>query len=298
MDQRSIRPGMRAASLAGKVHPRTGEPLEPIGYLSDGTPLWPVMGGAPDDDDENDPDFTGDEDEDDEDDEDDDSSDDDDSDKDSKSKKDKKKSKDEDEDDDKPKYTEEEMYAVKRRMRKADQRASRLEQELRDIKAQLSKKSKKSTKDDDSEDDKAGVDTEELTRVRRDNDKLRQQLQSMRVETAFSRIPLPKGEEWIDLEDAIAAAQRLELLEDVIDEDGTVDKRSLRAALKELRRRKPHLIKKVSEPDEDEDEEDEEGQRPKTRRTASKMNGKRKGDRGTGTTREALAKKFPALNRA
>lgn len=287
MDQGSIKPGLRAVSLEGKVHPLTGEPLKPIGYLRNGTALWPIMGGAPDEDDdedgdENDSRFT-----DEDDDSEDQDADEEDSDEASKSKKPKKDN--EDEDDDKPRYTESEMYAVKRRMRKADQRASRLEQELRDIKTQLSKK------ETDTDDTKPN--TEQLTAAQQENERLRSQLQSMRVETAFSRIPLPDGEQWIDLEDAIAAAQRLELLDDVIDEDGTVDKRSLRAALKELRRRKPHLIKKVSEPDEEEDQGDEEGQRPKTRRTASTMNGKRKGDRGTKVDREELAKKFPALHR-
>lgn len=64
-------------SLAGKVHPITGEPIEPIGIVN-GRVVWPIMGGAPKDD-EDDDDDQDDEDDDDADDadEDDDDSDDD-----------------------------------------------------------------------------------------------------------------------------------------------------------------------------------------------------------------------------
>lgn len=34
------------------THPRTGAPLAPLGYRADGRPIWPIMGGAPEDDEE------------------------------------------------------------------------------------------------------------------------------------------------------------------------------------------------------------------------------------------------------
>lgn len=303
MSQRLIQPGL---SAAGKYHPRTALPIEPIGEVN-GKPIWPVIGGD-ENDDEDDPRFQdgGGEDDDDEDDEDedddddsedDDSEDDDEDDEDDKKKKKskdkKKKSKD---DGDKPKYTEEDMYAVKRRMRKADQRASRLEEELRELKRAQTRKPKPKAKAGNDDADSGGVDNEELERIKKRNERLEADLQNVKLEKAFSRVPLPEGEEWVDIEDAIAAAQRLGLLEDVLEEDGTVDRRSLRAALRELKRQKPHLVRKVSDPDEDEDEDDEEGQRPKKRRTASKMNGKRKG-KGSTTDKAELAKRFPVLGR-
>lgn len=300
MSQRLIQPGL---SAAGKYHPRTALPVEPIGEIN-GRLIWPAIGGD-ESDDPDDPRFQdggGDDDEDDADDEDDDTEDDDEDDEDeddkkSKSKKDKsKKSKDDDEDDDsKPVYTEDEMHAVKRRMRKADQRASKAEARIAELERQLAKKPKTKTGSDDT-DDKGGVDNEELRTLRERNAKLEAERQQTRIEKAFSRVPLPEGEEWVDLEDAVAAAQRLGLLEDVLDEDGTVDRRSLRAALRELKRRKPHLVRKVSDPDENEDEEDDEDQRSKKRRTASKMNGKRKGQTKS-KSKDELAKRFPVLGR-
>lgn len=303
MSQRLIQPGLSAAGL---YHPRTALPVEPIGEIN-GRLIWPAIGGD-ENDDPDDPRFadgggSDDEDDDDEDLEDDedepedDEDDEDDEDEKSKSKKTKKKkSKD---DDDKPVYTEDEMHAVKRRMRKADQRSSRLEEENRALKAQLAKKPKPKAKTGNTESDDdttGGVDTEELERIKKRNERLEAEVMNTKLEKAFSRVPLSEGEEWVDIEDAIAAAQRLGLLEDVIEEDGTVDRRSLRAALKDLKRRKPHLIRKVSDPDENEDDDDEEGQRPKTRRTASKMNGKRKG-KDSKPDKAALARRFPVLGR-
>jgi len=301
MSQRLIQPGLSAAGL---YHPRTALPIEPIGEIN-GRLIWPVIGGD-ETDDPDDPRFAdggGPDDEDDDDSEDDedeseDEDDEDDEDEDEKSKSKKKSKKKSKDDDDKPVYTEDEMHAVKRRMRKADQRSSRLEEENRALKAQLSKKPKPKAKSGSTEDDDTtgGVDNEELERIKKRNERLEAEVMNTKLEKAFSRIDLPEGEEWVDLEDAIAAAQRLGLLEDVIEEDGTVDRRSLRAALKELKRRKPHLIRKVSDPDEDEDDNDEDGQRPKTRRTASKMNGKRKG-KDSKPDKATLARRFPVLGR-
>lgn len=299
MSQRLIKPGLSAADLSGRVHPRTGEPLEPIGYIN-GRPLWPIMGAAPDPNDPDDPDFVGggdddDSDDDDESDEDDDTDDEDDDTKGKKGKKPVKKAKhakddeDDEDDDDKPVYTQYEYDRVKTRMRKADQRASAAEDKNRQLEAEVRRLKAGKAKDDE----KSKVDTDDTDdRERRERDaKHAEQLATARLENAFLRARVDI--EWHDPEDALAVGQRLGLFEDVLDEDGTVDRRAMARALKELAKRKPHLVKpKVSDQD-DEDDEDEE---PAARPVARKMNGRRKGSTTT-ANRQALENKFPALRK-
>lgn len=208
---------------------------------------------------------------------------------------------DEDEDDeDEPEYTRAEYEKVRTRMRNADRAASEKEEENRRLRARIAKLEKgdkgKSKVDDD--DDEPTVDLEAKAREERNATSLR----AVRMENAFLKaagnVKDRDGNtiEWEDPEDALAVAERLDLLDDVLDDDGTVDRRAMVRALRELAKRKPHLVKKPSKAsgqDEDDDDEDEPVVRPTTR----KVNGRRKG-RGTGDTdRAALAKKFPALNR-
>lgn len=279
MSQRLIKPGLSVADLSGMVHPITGLPIVPLGYTSRG-PVWPAIGGAPEDDndDEDDDKYTGDDDEDDEEDEDDEPK--------SKSKKDKKgKSKsdddDDDEDDDKPRYTQAEYDRVKRRMQAADKRADETDKRLRAL------ENKDKPKDE--------VEAAELAEARAKADEDAKERRQLKLENAFlatNTIP------WVDVEDAMAAAERLGLLEDVVDDSGTVDRKALRAALKDLAKRKPHLVKKAKSDDDDDDadDKDEKGNQGGQRSSGAPMNGKRKGEK-PGTNREVLAKKFPILNR-
>jgi len=109
---------------------------------------------------------------------------------------------------------------------------------------------------------------------------------------------------WIDPTDAFALAERAGLFDDIVDDDGTVDERELRRALKDLARRKPHLVRKLEDDPKargrkskkDEDEEDEDDEEQGSRPSASKLNGKRKGSSST-VDRAALAKRYPVLNR-
>jgi len=278
MSLRLTKPGMRSVDLSGKKHPITGLPLEPLGYLKNGTAVWPQFGAAPDDEDPDDPTFTG-EDEDDEDD-------DEDEDEDEKKpkKRPSKKSKDDDEDDDDDE-DEDELPAKARASRQAMKyrlQAKKLRQQNADLEARLQAIEDKDKKPEE-------LNEREVKEARQKAEKLAADRAALQLENAFLRVNLI---DWVDPEDALFVADREGLLEDVIDEDGNVDRKSLRAALKDLARRKPHLVKKPK-PVDDEDEEDEE---PRPRRSAATMNSRRKGTKQT-PSREDLAKKFPVLRR-
>jgi hypothetical protein len=269
MSQRLIKPGLLAASRI-------------IGYHK-GQPVWLAMGGAPEDDDPNDPKFTGQDDDDADDDEsDEDESEEDDEDEDAKKKKKVKSKKDDDDDDeeDDPKVARASRQAAKYRtqLRESQKQNAELEARLRAIE----------NKDRKPEE----IASEELTTERVKAEKLAARNRELTLQNAFLASNVV---DWVDPEDAL----RLVDLEDVeIDDDGTVDRKALRAALRDLARRKPHLVKSKAKPsgkaDEDDDEDDDADQG--SRRSAAPMNGKRKGSRET-TDRAALAKKFPALQR-
>lgn len=290
MSQRLIQPGL---SAAGKYHPRTALPVEPIGEVN-GKLIWPIIGGD-ENDDPDDPRFKdgGEDEDDDSDDEDDDDSDDDDEDDDeddkkSKSKKGKKKDDDDDDDtDEKPKYTKREYEKLQRRMKAADRRADEATKRAEALEKKTKSKAKpsKSKADDDRDDDR---DSEETAKERARAEKLEKELRETRLENAFLAVNTIN---WVDAEDALAAAQRLGLLDDVFDEDGKLDRRELKLALKDLAKRKKYLVK----PEKDDDENDE-NDKP-DRRSGSTMNGKRKGSKNAGPDRKELAKRFPVLNR-
>lgn len=271
-----IKPGMRSVSLAGKVHPKTGELLKPIGYLKNGTALWPVLGASPDD--EDDPKFTGeDQDEDDEEE----SEEDDDDDKSTKDKgkksKDKGSSDDDEDEEDEEKLTRPERQAARYRTRLREQ-----ERENKELKDRL-----KALEDKDKKPDE--IVSRDLQDAQSKVDRLSAANRNLLLENAFFRA---NTVDWVDPTDAL----RLIDLDDVdVDDDGTVDARGLRAALKDLAKRKPHLVKQAKSSgraNDESDEEEEEEERP--RRSARSVNGTRKGSKGT-NNKEQLAKQFPVL---
>jgi hypothetical protein len=264
-----IKPGMRSANLAGKRHPKTGELLVPLGYLKNGTAVWPVMGAASDDPD--DPAFTGQggqgesgqQDDDEDDDSDDESSDDEDE---------STKAKDDDED---KKPTRPERQAARYRTER-----NALRKELDDLRASLRRR-------DDADKPKDEILGRDLSEARSQVEQLTATNRKLVCQLAFFQA---NKVEWADSGDAFSLAEREGVFDDLIDEDGTVDTRELQRALSSLAKRKPHLVKSRAR---DEDGTDEES----SSRSGSTMNGRRKGDRGTGTTREQLARRFPVLGR-
>lgn len=268
------KPGMRSANLTGKMHPITGLPLVPIGYLRDGTAVWPQIGAAPDPTDPDDPDFTG---EGGDDDEDDDSEDDGDDEPKGK-KRPVKKSKDDDEDDDEEPKTRPERQAARYRVKLREAEATN-----RDLAARLKVLENKDKPADE-------VAAAELTEAKNRADQLAEKNKSMTLKLAFFE---SNTIDWIDPADAL----RLVDLDDVdVDDSGTVDAKALRLALRDLAKRKPHLVKKSKAEPDDTDDEDDDDEEPRSRRSAPKMNGRRSG-RGKQPSREELAKKFPVLNR-
>lgn len=250
---------MKAPQLV-RFHPRTGDVLQPVYVTKRGRVVWPVLGASDDDgpgpDDLTDPDA---------DDSDDDSGD---ETEDSDDENDKKPKDDEDEEPSVPQWKYDKTV---KRMQAADQRASRLEKELAEL--------KKSGMDKAGADDKLKEENSKLVpRV----EKLASENKDLRLQVAF----LQANEiSWVNPEVALKLADLSDV--DIDDETGKVDTRALRAALKQLARDHKYLVKPAAT---NEDTGDDSGAS-----TGSKMNGKRKGDKG-GADRKALAKRFPALN--
>jgi hypothetical protein len=255
-----------ATKLELPIHPYTG--LRAIGIGKRG-PIWPVMGGAEDGDADQDADDS-DESDDSEDDSGDDSEDTDSQDQDSKGKKKKKT------DDDERVYTANEYNRLKARMQAADRRATDTQKQLKALEDK-----------DKPADVKMKADLEEALKKLED---LKAARQKDLIQLAFLR---SNDVQWHDPEDALTMAD----LSDVeIDDDGNVDKKALKAALRDLAKRKPHLVKQ-SKKDNDDDDEEEEEENGDQRSSGSKMAGNRKGNKGKGPSRDDLAKKFPALRR-
>jgi hypothetical protein len=292
MDLRSVKPGIAAGSQMPlfMVDPVTGRAITPMGWTKRGLPIWPMIGGAPDDDSDGDKDDKNsdedDSEEDDEEDEDSEEDDDDDSDDDD-SKRGKKKGNAKA----KIKALEEEKDRHFRKAKRANKERDAALAELAALKAKY-----ESGEDEDDEDDngKTKGKNKDKPKVIVDDSKIREAeaaAQKLRVENAFLRV---NEVTWIKPEQALALMLADDDYEVEFDDDGKVDRKSLRAELKRFAKANPHLVKKA-EPKDDDKDSDEGDDAP--RATASRMNGKRKGSKKSDKelTREQLAKKFPAL---
>lgn len=291
------KPGMRSANLTGKLHPKTGAALEPIGYLKNGTAVWPVLGAASDDPD--DPEFIGGGGSDPEDDDDDEDDEDEEPRKRPAKKSAKSKAKsDDDEDEDEDDEDEDDAKY------KASRQAKRYRLKLREEEAKNAELNRRLKALEDKDRDPDEVVSRELTDARSQVEALTETTRIMSAQLAFFKTVVP-GVEWADASDAFTLAERSGLFDDVIDSDGTVDTRELRRGLKDLAKRKPHLVKKLEDDpkaggrkskDDDEDDEEDDDE-PSPRRSAGTMNGARKGKRQAAPSRDQLAKKFPVLGR-
>lgn len=260
-------------------HPKTGILIEPIGYLKNGTAVWPVLGASSDD--EDDPAFTGagggggtsrhEEDDEDEDQEDDDTEDD----EDDKPPVKKKAKKDDDKDDEGSTRPERQAARYRVRAREAENRANELAARLKAI--------------EDSDKPADELMTRDLAEARERAENLTEVNRILTSQLAFFKANTVS---WVDPTDAFTLAEKQGLFDDVIDEDGNVDTRELDRALRALAKSKPHLVKKTPSRARDEEDDDE-----KDKSSASTMNGRRKGSQQRGTDRASLAKRFPVLGR-
>lgn len=267
MDLRSTKPGLMAAQAAAlpfhpsMTDPRTGLPLQALGVGKAGRIWWPVMGGSGEDDPDDVP--GGDPDDDDD---------------------------DEDEDDD-----EEEEEVPKKgktsRVKQLSEEAAKYRTRAKEQKARadaLEAKIKAETDKDLPADDKLKRDhAEALAKL----EQATADVNKLKLEKAFLSA---NDVTWHDNEDALTMA---DLSGVEVDEDGNVDRKALRAALKELAKRKPHLVKKASkQEEEDDDDSDEDDKDQRSKKSAPVMKGKRKGE-ATKTSREDLVRLYPALRK-
>lgn len=238
------------------VHPRTGQLLEAL-YVSPrtGREFYPILGASEDDDGNGDDDAGNDDDADADEDDSGDSDDGDDADKDDK-----------DGDD-----AASELERVKARMKAADRRASKAEAKVKEF--------------EDANKSEADKAKEAAEAANKERDSLKEALAAARLQVAFLAT---STHTWADPEDALELAQRRGYLEDVVDEeDGSIDKKALKAALDKLAKEKPHLVKASSD-----DDDDDEVTRPPATPGSQKKKKKSKAD----LDEAKLRRKYPALN--
>lgn len=257
-------------------HPKTGVLLEPLGFIR-GKAVWPALGASSDDPD--DPAFMGGaggsggspRHEDDEDDEDDDDSDDD--------------SEDESEDDEEPKKSRKDKEPTR-----PERQAARYRVKLREEQQKNRELEERIRKIEDADKPTDELMQRDLAETRAKLESLTEVNQIMAAQLAFFK---SNTIDWVDSTDAFNLAEKEGLFDDVIDEDGNVDVAELRRGLKDLARRKSHLVKKSTKASGQDDEDDDE---PSSRSSASPMN-KRRGQPKASTDRAALRKRFPVLGR-
>lgn len=189
---------------------------KPIGYLPNGRAIWPVRGGSSDDD--SNASWSKDKTDSDEDDEED-------SDKD-KSEDDNKEDEKSDSDKESKKsdaISREDYEALKRRMQAADRNAATIAAKLKEY------------EDKDKTDLQRA--SEERDSLKEENETLKEAISKLRISNAFLA---SNTYTWHDPEDALNA---LDVDSITIDDDGKVDKKTLKAAIKAVAEAKPHWIK-------------------------------------------------------
>ena len=197
-----------------RKHPITGEDIAPLWFDQNGIAFYPLMGAAPDDDDEDGDDEDG--------------SDDDGDDGDG--------GEDGSEGQDKSgnggKITQEQFEALEKRMKAADKRASEAEKRAKAL--------------EDKDKDEATKTAERLTEVEAELKAAKETVSDLTLKNAFLS---SNDVAWHDPDVALSNADLSEVLQD----DGTVDKKALKKALEDLSKSKPFLVK----PKEDGDDKDE-----------------------------------------
>lgn len=191
-----------------------------------------------------------------------------------------KKDKKDDKDDDEEVVPKWKLEKLHKRMTAADQRASALQKELDTL---------KSSKDINA-DVKRELDEikSKVSTVEAERDKIAGERDDMRIKLAFTTLDAGVGE-WVDVDTAL----KLVDVSDVdISDDGKVDKRALKSAMKALAKEKPYLLKPKSTKDDAQGEGNENGGGG----SANPMNGRRKGSKNAPDA-EALKSRFPALAR-
>lgn len=198
------------AQLIGKIHPKTGKPIVPLGVVG-GKLVYPIMGASPDDDSNDDGG-------------DDDNTDDSDSGADDSNNGDGDDDGDGGSDDDND--TKAALERMEKRMKAADQRAAKAEKQLKEIKdAELGDLDKANNR---------------VTELEEENGSLREQLTDLKLNNAFlsaNKIT------WHNPTAAMKLAQSEGYIADVTDDDGNVDEKALGSALTKLAKEHEYLVK-------------------------------------------------------
>lgn len=212
--------------LSNKVHPKTGEPIVPLGILDSGRVVWPMMGAAPDDEDNDEGDA-------------------DDADT------------DEGEDNDGDSDADNKSAATKAQDKKLTEENARRRTEnksLRTTVAELTTKLKEFTDKDKGDLEKASESVQELTTR---TEKAEQKAAELALQNAFLA---DNSFKWRNPK---AALRLVDLSKVEIDDDGEVT--GLNDALKALAKSDPYLLNAGDEDDEDEPKGPA-GQAPKTKK--------------------------------
>ena len=250
------------------------EQRSPLGLTRSGRPVWPIRGAEGDDDNDDD-------DSDEDDDDDDDGDADDKKKKVAKTKAGKDDADNDDDDEDDAPVSAEDAARLKRRMKRADQRASKAENDLRELQRKGTPESEQSKAD--LEDATSRVTT--LTEANR----------TLRLQNSFL---LSNTFTWHDPSDVMEQVLKDEDVD--IDDEGHVS--GMEAVLKRIAKKKPYLLKtdsKSSDDNDDDDdaEEDDEERETRTRKsTASGGSQNRRKNKG-GVDRAKILATYPALNR-
>lgn len=248
-------------------HPLTGEPIVPVGYVS-GKPVWPIMGGAPDDGDGDDDgdsgsgsgsgdggsgdgsDRSGG------------------SSNSGGSGNDGGDSGSGDGSTDDTTVSKAEFDALARRMQAADKRASDAESKVKEI--------------EDAKKDDLTKAQDRVQELEKDMEERDETISQLRLENAFLGT---NTHEWQDSDVAMSIARSKGFLEDIVDDKGEVDKKSLKASLDKLAKEHAYLVK------EKKDDDSSGGS------SGSSGPGRSNNSKDQEGRRQELRRRFPAVNR-
>lgn len=164
---------------------------------------------------------------------------------------------------------ESELDRVKRRMKAADRRAAELQRQLREAQDK-----------DKPADERLKA---RVTELEEENAELKAELPKIRLQSAFLEIT---EHDWHNRSTALSTAQSEGYLDDVVEDDGTVDKSGLKRAMTRLAKEHSYLIKPKDKP-------------PAKDQAATSQGGKEKVNKPTdkATREKELRGRVPALSR-
>lgn len=237
-------------------HPLTGLPIEPVGVVGNKV-IWPIMGGAPDPDDEDDEEAKAE------------------AERKAKEEADAKAAADgKDDDDTEGKGSEDsarQLEEALRRMKAADKRADAAEAKIKE---------------------RERAEQDEVTRLKSDleerDSKIKDLTATVAKLTLDNAFVTANKVKWHDPDTALGLAQSGGYLDDVIDDEGVVNKKALGSALDRLAKDKPFLVKSSDDKDGKDDKPGGPSGEPAGSRSDNAKDEKAK--------KQQLRRRFPVLN--